>query len=120
MFVISPIQFSSRCLFENVMKHCLSCLVVIFFLMLNISILLLNLYQYLPSHHPSSNASSETQTQKAESEGIQTDVYRNQRQTVDRAPEKLLLRPSLMIDRPQNLLLGFRVCIKCCIIRFQA
>ena len=33
-----------------------------------------------------------TQTQKAESEGNQTDVYKNQRQTVDRASDKLLLK----------------------------
>ena len=46
-FVIPPFPFSSRCLFENVMKHCLSCLV--FLLMLVISILFLNLYQYLSS-----------------------------------------------------------------------
>lgn len=65
----SPIRFSSSCLFENLIKHYLSCLV--FLSKLVISILFLNLYQYLSSHHQSSNGSSETQKQKARSGGNQ-------------------------------------------------
>ena len=90
IFVIPPVQFSSRCLFGNMMKHCLSRLM--FLSMLVISILFLNLYQYLSSHHHHQMRLRKPRGRRPNQEGTKWKLTK----ASDGAPDKLLLRPSLM------------------------
>ena len=84
-----PVLFSVF-IFENMMKHCLSCLV--FPSMLVISILFLNLYQYLSSHHYHQMRLRKPRGRRPNQEGTEWKLTK----ASDGAPDKLLLRPSLM------------------------